>query len=75
MPNAQGVGAMFLRESEGVYRFGTKRIFVKIEQDKIIIRVGGGFLKFEEFLEVYGPTEIDKLNNNKSKDLSKISSP
>lgn len=26
---------MFIREGEGVYQFGSKKIYVKIEQDKI----------------------------------------
>lgn len=34
---------MFLREGQGVYTFGTKRVFVKMENGKIFIRVGGGF--------------------------------
>jgi hypothetical protein len=27
---------MFTRESDGIYFFGSKKIFVKVEQDKII---------------------------------------
>jgi len=26
---------MFMRESEGVYEFGSKRVMVKVERDKI----------------------------------------
>jgi hypothetical protein len=26
---------MFMRESEGVYEFGSKKIFIKVEKDKI----------------------------------------
>jgi len=33
-----------IREDREVYNFGTKRIFIKLEQGKIIIRVGGGFM-------------------------------
>ena len=51
-PDRQRLKVMFLRESEGVYLFGTKRVYVKVEKDKIIskleshciVRVGGGFL-------------------------------
>ena len=39
------------RENEGVYRFGSKRAFIKIENDCIIIRVGGGFMNMEEFVD------------------------
>ena len=42
---------MFMRESEGVYQFGTKRVAVKVEQDNIKIRVGGGYLSIDEFLD------------------------
>ena len=52
---------MFLRETEGVYQFGTKRVLVKIEKDNIKIRVGGGFLSLDEFLDQYTPAELEKL--------------
>jgi len=41
----------FVREAEGHYKYGRKRVFMKIESDKIIIRVGGGYLTIEEFIE------------------------
>jgi hypothetical protein len=43
----------FQRESEGIYKYGKKRVFMKIEQDHIVIRVGGGYLTIEEFIEQY----------------------
>ena len=52
---------MFMRESEGVYQFGTKRVSVKCVKDKIEIRVGGGFLSLDEFLDQYTPVELEKL--------------
>lgn len=52
---------MFMRESEGIYQFGTKKIYVKVEHDKINIRVGGGFLSIDEFLDQYTPVELQKL--------------
>jgi hypothetical protein len=42
---------MFFRESQGVYQFGSRRIAVKIEQDKIKIRVGGGYHSIDEFID------------------------
>jgi len=42
---------MFLRESEGVYEFGSRRVMVKVERDKIQIKVGGGYLSIDEFLD------------------------
>ena len=40
-----------MRESEGVYEFGSKRIHVRVERDKIQIKVGGGYLSIDEFID------------------------
>ena len=53
-----------MRESEGVYDFGSSRIAVRVDQDKINIRVGGGYLSIDEFLDQYTPTELDKMGRN-----------
>lgn len=50
-PERQKLKIMFMRESEGVYQFGSKRIAVKVEKDNIKIRVGGGYLSIDEFLD------------------------
>jgi hypothetical protein len=52
---------LFIRERDGVYQFGSKRIYVKIENDKIFIRVGGGFLTLDEFLRIHVPIELEKM--------------
>jgi hypothetical protein len=60
-PERQKLKIMFMRESEGVYQFGTKRVAVRVEKDKINIRVGGGYLSIDEFLDQYTPGELEKL--------------
>ena len=53
---------MFLRESEGVYQFGQKRVYIKIEKgEKILVRVGGGYLGIEEFIKTYTHEEVEKV--------------
>lgn len=37
---------------------------VKVEKDSIKIRVGGGFLSIDEFLDQYTPTELEKTERN-----------
>tara|TARA_B110000285_G_C14923486_1_gene513766 strand:- start:164 stop:430 length:267 start_codon:yes stop_codon:yes gene_type:complete len=56
---------MFLRESENVYRFGSKRVFVKVEKGGTIkIRIGGGFMHVDEFIEKYTQVELEKIQRN-----------
>jgi len=63
---------LFVRETEGVYQFGSKRIYVKLESGRILIRVGGGFLTIDEFIDQYGALEMEKLaRNDPLKKLSK----
>jgi len=53
---------MFLRESEGVYQFGSKRVYIKVEKgDKILVRVGGGFMNINEFINQYTLEEAEKI--------------
>jgi len=52
---------MFMRESAGVYEFGSKRINVRIEKGRILIRVGGGYMSIDEFLDQFTPVELEKL--------------
>lgn len=40
----------FEREAPGIYRFARKKVFMKIEGETIVIRVGGGFLTINEFV-------------------------
>ena len=63
-PERAKLKIMFMRESEGVYYFGTKRVAVKVEKNNIKIRVGGGYLSIDEFIEQYTPTELEKLERN-----------
>ena len=50
-PDKNRLKIMFLRESEGVYQFGSKRVAIRVDKDKINIRVGGGYLAIDEFLD------------------------
>ena len=60
-PERNKLKIMFMREQEGVYQFGTKKVYVRVDKDKINIRVGGGFLSIDEFLDQYTPAELEKL--------------
>jgi hypothetical protein len=60
-PDRQKLKIMFMRESDGVYQFGTKKVHVRVDKDKINVRVGGGYLSIDEFLDQYTPQELEKL--------------
>lgn len=70
-PDRSRLKIMFMRESDGIYQFGAKKIFVRVEKDKIIVRVGGGYLTIDEFLDTYTPQELEKLERKDP--LKKIS--
>jgi hypothetical protein len=46
----------------GFYLFGTKKIYAKILNGKLVIRVGGGFMVIEEFIATYAEAEMNKIN-------------
>merc|ERR1712086_1074952 len=50
------------RLGDGQYMFGSRKIFAKIMNDKLVIRVGGGYMLIDEFLPTYGQQELDKLD-------------
>lgn len=58
-PDRDRMRVLFLRESEGVYRFGDKRVYLKIEKgSEPFVRVGGGYLHVQEFIEQYTDVEV-----------------
>lgn len=59
-PDRRKLKLMFLRMSEGIYEFGTRRVSVKVERSSILVKVGGGWLQVEEFLDQYIPVELER---------------
>ena len=46
----------------GFYLFGTKKIYAKILNEKLVIRVGGGYMNIEEFIATHQDSELAKLS-------------
>jgi hypothetical protein len=42
------------RMGSGYYMFGSKKIFAKIINGSLLIRVGGGYMTIDEFMFYYG---------------------
>lgn len=49
------------RIGDGFYMFGSRKIYAKILNGKLVIRVGGGYMVIEKFIETYAEQEMDKL--------------
>ena len=51
-PERSKIKILFLRESEGVYKFGTRRVHVKVGRgNEVLVRVGGGFISAYKFID------------------------
>lgn len=46
---------------DGYYYFGSRKIYAKIMNGKLVIRVGGGYMVIEEFIEAYAEQEMQRL--------------
>lgn len=51
-----------IRMGGGYYMFGTKKIYAKILNNKLVIRVGGGYMHIGEFVATYQEAELKKVN-------------
>ena len=49
------------RIGEGFYLFGTRKIFAKVLNNKLVVRVGGGFMSFSEFIDCHSLIELKKI--------------
>ena len=58
--NREAIPIAFTRETTGVYHFGSRRVFMKLESGRLIVNVGGGFMTPEELVTSYTQSEIDK---------------
>lgn len=63
------------RLGDGNYMFGSRKIFAKIMNDKLVIRVGGGFMLVDEFLNTFGPQEMAKMNELQNRSMASMQSP
>lgn len=47
--NESGTTLPIARITEGWYLFGTRKIYAKVLNGRLVIRVGGGYMSLEEF--------------------------
>jgi hypothetical protein len=58
------------RLGNGYYLFGTRKIFAKIMNGKLVIRVGGGYMIIEEFIATYADQEINRCKMLEAQQLN-----
>jgi len=59
--NKLGCPVPIQRLGNNQYMFGTRKIYAKIINGKLVIRVGGGYMGIEEFMMYYGQQELLRL--------------
>jgi hypothetical protein len=50
----------FARQAPGDYLFGSKKVAIKLENDRILIQVGQGQMTFDDFISTYTSLEQEK---------------
>jgi hypothetical protein len=50
-----------VRLSKTKYKFGEKEFRANVKNNKLIIQVGGGYMSVDEYINQYGPIELDKI--------------
>ena len=53
---------MFQKEKDGVYLFGSKKVTMKVENNMLMARTGGGYLTIEQFVHQYLNLELEKAD-------------
>jgi len=60
------------RMGDGHYMFGSKKIFTRIMNGKLVVRVGGGFMSMDEFIATYAESERLKLERMNPDDVDAL---
>ena len=67
--NSKEISVKFTRLDGGNYLFGSTKVYLKLENSKLLAKIKGGFISIEDFLSTYLPIEQSK-SEVKAKSLS-----
>jgi hypothetical protein len=56
----------------GYYLFGTRKIYAKVMNGRLVIRVGGGYMIIDEFISTYAEVEVSKMRAREAKGLDAV---
>lgn len=46
---------LFVRDSNGHYNYFTRKVIMEVKNNNLILRVGGGYMSIDEFIEQHNP--------------------
>lgn len=49
------------RHGQNQYTIGNKKVIATLINEKLMVRVGGGYVGMDEFMMVYGAFELQKI--------------
>ena len=52
--------------------FGSKKIYTKVTGENLVVRVGGGYQKFEDFINTYAESERLRLEQMSQTDIDNL---
>jgi DNA repair exonuclease SbcCD ATPase subunit len=53
---------------DGYYLFGTRKIYMKLQNTRLVVRVGGGYMFISEFIETYTDSELNHIEAQMNKE-------
>jgi hypothetical protein len=65
--NENGCPVPIKRLGNGYYMFGSRKIYAKVLNGKLVIRVGGGYMVINEFIATYAEAELRKMEHYQQK--------
>ena len=65
--NEVGCPVPIKRLGNGYYMFGSRKIYAKVLNGKLVIRVGGGYMIINEFISTYAETELKRMEHYQNK--------
>lgn len=70
-PEKKKLRLMFLREQQGLYLFGSRKVTIKLENKQLKVKVAGGFLSMDEFIDQYHSQEVDRMDRIANNSLTR----
>jgi DNA repair exonuclease SbcCD ATPase subunit len=72
--NSKEVPVKFTRLDGGNYLFGSTKVYLKLENSKLLAKIKGGFISIEDFLTTYTPIEVSKADSRGKSPVQRKSS-